>query len=75
MLVLDEATANLESTTEQALAATLEVLLRGRTTLVIKHRLALAARMDEILVLRRGRIVQRGTHASLLAEEGLYQHM
>lgn len=67
LLILDEASANLDPLTEWALLDTLATLMQGRTTLVITHRLVAMERMDEILVLNQGRIVERGTHAQLLA--------
>ena len=75
MLILDEVTANLDALTERALLAALDELARGRTTLHITHRLLSMERMDEILVLQRGKIVQRGTHNELLAAEGLYRRL
>jgi thiol reductant ABC exporter CydC subunit len=67
LLILDEATANLDALTERALMEALDALLRGRTALVITHRLVALEQMDEILVLEGGRIVERGTHAELLS--------
>jgi ABC-type multidrug transport system fused ATPase/permease subunit len=75
ILILDEATANLDPLIERALLDTLDELTRGRTTLQITHRLLGMERMDEILVLDRGRIVERGTYDELLAVEGLYQQL
>jgi ABC-type multidrug transport system fused ATPase/permease subunit len=75
MLILDEATANLDSLTERALLDALDELTQGRTTLYITHRLVAMERMDEILVLDRGRIVERGSHADLLGREGLYRQL
>ena len=75
MLILDEVTANLDALTERALLAAMDALARVRTTLPITHRLLSMERMDEILVLQRGNIVQRGTHNELLAAEGLYRRL
>ncbi|MFL5589588.1 MAG: thiol reductant ABC exporter subunit CydC [Ktedonobacteraceae bacterium] len=75
LLILDEATANLDSLTECALLDTLDVLMRGRTTLMITHRLVAMERMNEILVLNSGRVCERGTHSQLLAAESLYRRM
>lgn len=75
LLILDEATANLDPVTEHAVLDALDVLMQGRTTLVITHRLIAMERMDEILVLDRGRIIERGTHDQLLLENGLYQQL
>lgn len=75
LLILDEPTANLDTITERDVLCALETAARGRTTLVITHRLIAMERMDEILVLDRGQIVERGTHAQLLAAGGLYQRL
>jgi len=75
LLILDEATANLDPLTERAVLDALDALMRGRTVLLITHRLVALDRMDEILVLERGRIVERGDHDALLAAHGLYRRM
>jgi len=75
ILILDEATANLDPLTERALLDALDGLGQGRTTLYITHRLVAMERMDEILLLDHGRIVERGTHDDLLAIEGLYRQL
>jgi ATP-binding cassette subfamily B protein len=72
LLVLDEATSALDGPTEAAIQATLRRIQTGRTTLVVAHRLSTVMDADEILVLRRGRIVERGTHTSLLAAGAEY---
>jgi ATP-binding cassette subfamily B protein len=72
LLVLDEATSALDGPTEAAIQATLRKVRAGRTTLVVAHRLSTIVDADQILVIRRGRIVERGDHASLLANEGEY---
>ena len=72
ILILDEATASIDSATEQVIQKALAVLLKGRTGLVIAHRLATVRHADLILVLQQGRLVERGTHAELLAKGGLY---
>ena len=72
ILILDEATASIDSATEQVIQKALAILLRGRTGLVIAHRLATVRHADMILVLQQGRLVERGTHAELLAKGGLY---
>jgi ATP-binding cassette, subfamily B, bacterial len=72
IVILDEATSHLDSENEAAVQAALEEALRGRTSLVIAHRLSTIAAADQILVLDEGRLVERGTHATLLARGGLY---
>ena len=72
IVVLDEATAHLDSESEAAVQRALDAALEGRTSLVIAHRLSTVRNADQILVLEDGRVVQSGTHASLLAEGGLY---
>ncbi len=72
ILVLDEATSALDSFTEREIQTALDRVSRGRTTLVIAHRLSTVVNADEILVLDRGRIVERGDHASLLERGGTY---
>ena len=72
VLILDEATSALDSDSESKVQAALEVLMRGRTTIVIAHRLSTIERADRILVLERGRIVESGSHAALLAADGAY---
>lgn len=72
IVVLDEATAHLDSESEAAVQRALDAALEGRTSLVIAHRLSTVRDADQILVVDEGRVVQRGTHASLLAEGGLY---
>jgi ATP-binding cassette subfamily B protein len=72
LLLLDEATSALDAQSEQAVQAALQTAMRGRTTLVIAHRLATVQAADRILVLEQGRLVEEGTHASLVATGGLY---
>jgi len=75
LLILDEATSSLDSRNEALIQAALEPLLAGRTSLVIAHRLSTILRADRILVLDRGRIVESGSHAQLLAAGGLYARL
>ncbi|MGH8259273.1 MAG: ABC transporter ATP-binding protein [Steroidobacteraceae bacterium] len=75
LVVLDEATAHLDSSSEAALQQALERALAGRTAIVIAHRLSTVIRADQILVVQEGRIVQRGTHAQLVAAPGLYAEL
>ena len=75
LVVLDEATAHLDSESEVAVQRALDAALDGRTALVIAHRLSTVRGADLILVLDRGRIVERGTHAELLAAGGLYSDL
>jgi ATP-binding cassette subfamily B protein len=75
ILIFDEATSALDSATEQAIQDELDRIARGHTTLVIAHRLSTVMDADEILVLEAGRIVERGTHRSLLEAGGAYARM
>ncbi len=75
MLIFDEATSSLDSKTEKAIQASIESAARGRTTLVIAHRLSTVMNADVILVMDGGRIVERGRHAELIEHEGRYAQM
>src|SRR5205809_1413514 len=75
ILILDEATSSLDSESEAAIQDGLRTLRRGRTTFVIAHRLSTIRSADQILVMERGEIVERGTHAELLAKHGRYRQL
>ena len=75
ILLLDEATSALDTESERQVQAALRVLMRGRTTLVIAHRLSTVVDADLIYVIDAGRIIECGTHAELLARGGAYQRL
>jgi ATP-binding cassette subfamily B protein len=75
ILILDEATSALDTTSERLIQDALEDLMSGRTTIAIAHRLSTILSADQILVVQRGKIVERGTHLELLAENGLYARL
>ena len=75
VLILDEATSNIDRPSEVLIERAFDTLLRGRTSIIIAHRLATVRRADEILVLERGRITQRGTYDELMAVEGPFRRL
>ena len=75
ILILDEATANIDTETEELIQDALKKLMKGRTTLVVAHRLSTIQHADKIIVLHKGRIQESGSHQELLAKKGMYYQL
>lgn len=75
ILILDEATSNLDVQNEREIQSAIQTLMKGRTTLIIAHRLSAIAEVDEILVMAKGKVVEKGTHSELLAKQGVYARL
>ena len=75
MLLLDEATSSVDPATERTIQASLKTLMKGRTSLIIAHRLSTILDVDEIVVIRQGEIVERGTHIDLILKKGYYSKL
>ena len=75
VLVMDEATANVDTETERLIQQALETLMRGRTTIMVAHRLSTVRNADRIYVMHKGRLRESGTHQELLARDGIYKKL
>ncbi|MBW7928046.1 MAG: ABC transporter ATP-binding protein, partial [Fimbriimonadaceae bacterium] len=75
ILILDEATSALDTTSERLIQQSLNTLMQGRTTFAIAHRLSTILSADLILAIDKGRVIERGRHAELLAQNGLYARL
>ena len=75
LLILDEATSNIDTETEKVIQKGIERLKKDRTTFIIAHRLSTIKDVDKIIVLHKGRIIEKGNHKSLMVEDGFYKNM
>ena len=75
MLILDEATSNVDTQTEQQIQQAMQSLMKGKTCFVIAHRLSTIQNADQILVVNKGSVVEQGTHSQLLAKQGFYAQL
>jgi ATP-binding cassette subfamily B protein len=75
MLILDEATSSIDTRTELKIQSAFARMMKGRTSFIVAHRLSTIREADVILVMRDGRIVEQGTHDSLLAQDGFYREL
>jgi ABC-type multidrug transport system fused ATPase/permease subunit len=75
IVILDEATSSLDSESERLVEQAMQELLRGRSTLIIAHRLSTVLRADRVVVIERGRVVEEGRHAELITREGTYSKL
>jgi len=75
ILILDEATSSVDSESEQLIQRAIDTLIKGRTSIIIAHRLSTIKKADTIIVMDKGKIIERGTHASLLADKGEYHKL
>ncbi|MGN0185935.1 MAG: ABC transporter ATP-binding protein, partial [Aristaeellaceae bacterium] len=75
MLILDEATSSIDTRTELKIQNAFATMMQGRTSFIVAHRLSTIENADQILVMREGRIVEKGTHAQLLKEGGFYAEL
>lgn len=75
LLILDEATSNVDPATEQLIQRAIDTLMKGRTSIIVAHRLSTIQKCDEIMVIDAGRIMERGTHQELLARRGIYYNL